>query len=91
MRELFLILLLLACPLMMLVMHRGHGHGSHARGAVGDDTSTRDLRRRRDELDRMISERESAQAVPVAEGARLAPPDPAVVNGSRPALRKARR
>ena len=56
----FLVLLLLACPLMMVFMHRGGhaGHGSHeAHHAVGvdhDAPSLDDLRHRRDELDAKI-------------------------------------
>jgi hypothetical protein len=66
----FLLLLVLACPLMMMLMMRGHGHGGghggHAGGCHGGhdheaeprEASTDDLRRRRDELDRLIEERE---------------------------------
>ncbi len=62
----FLLLLLLACPAMMLFMHRGgHSHGDHAGTAHGGhDHRTRhgddvdELRRRRDELDAEIEERE---------------------------------
>jgi hypothetical protein len=65
----FLLLLVLACPLMMMLMMRGHGHGGHgghAGGAHGGhayepesrEASTDELRRRRDELDRLIEERE---------------------------------
>ena len=66
MRTLILLLIVLACPLMMIFMMRGHGHGApsgHAgRGHSGHDreepVSVDDLRRRRDELDRQIAERE---------------------------------
>ena len=73
MRELLLLLLLLACPLAMVLMMRGgHGHGRHGHGrtrpgsdhtlgeAVGDGAivSTEELRSRRDELDRLIADRE---------------------------------
>jgi hypothetical protein len=64
---LFFLLIVLACPLMMVFMMRGmhggrgaqgdHDHGSPAEPA---ETSVDDLRRRRAELDRMIDERESA-------------------------------
>ena len=61
----FLIALLLACPLMMLFMHRGHGgkssdraeHGAH--GAEEEEqASLDDLRSRRDDLDAEIARRE---------------------------------
>jgi hypothetical protein len=71
-----LLLLLLACPLMMMWMMRG-GHGGHAgeghtHGAAGghgghDDVdataepSLDDLRRQRDELDNEISKREAEE------------------------------
>jgi len=68
---LFFLLLVLACPLMMIFMMRGgHGHGGahsdHAGGGHGRDaepgpTSTDDLRRKRDELDRLIEEREQSE------------------------------
>jgi Spy/CpxP family protein refolding chaperone len=70
----FFLLLVLACQLMMMLMMRGgHGHGGgHAHGGGGHgghdhqaeprETSTDDLRRQRDELDRMIEARESSEA-----------------------------
>ena len=70
MRELLVIALVLACPLMMIMMMRGgHGHGRH--GGHGRDAAsggtTDDLRRRRDELDALIAEREqSARSAPVS-------------------------
>ena len=69
----FFLLLVLACPLMMMWMMRGgHGHGGsqsgHAGGCRGGhehedtpDESTADLRRRREELDRAIAEREATE------------------------------
>jgi len=57
MRELILIAAILVCPLMMMLMMRhGHGHGHEAPDEA--KVSTSELHRRRDELDRVISERE---------------------------------
>lgn len=80
MRELLIIALVLACPLMMVLMMRGgHGHGGHAQ-ARGDESgngegeisrepnSSAELRRRRDELDRLIEERESQVETPTPIG-----------------------
>jgi hypothetical protein len=73
MRELLLIALVLACPLLMMFMMRGHSHGGGAGGHAGDchdgssgqdgprEASTDDLRRRRAELDRLIEEREKVE------------------------------
>jgi hypothetical protein len=72
MSQYLFLLLVLACPLMMIFMMRGHGHGaSHGQGtqsghagcghsghAREDPVSVDDLRRQRDELDRQIAERE---------------------------------
>lgn len=82
MRELLFLLLLLACPLMMLMMHGRHGHGSHDHGAGDDGASTQDLRRRRDELDRLIDERESAPGMHVHKGTWFAAREPVALDGS---------
>lgn len=77
MRELFFIVLVFACPLMMILMMRGHRHGGHAHGAEEgrshhererwpESTSTAELRSQRDALDRLIEEREGV--TPVAGG-----------------------
>ena len=56
------LLVLLACPLMMVFMMRGgHGHGGHGHKVhdqASEAVSTEDLRRRRDELDREIAARD---------------------------------
>ena len=61
------LLLILACPLMMVLMmrgghgHGGHGHGGHSHGShdqASEPVSIEDLRYRRDELDREIAARE---------------------------------
>ena len=63
---LFIVLLLLACPLMMVFMHRG-GHGMHAgpeHGQVLDadasDAALDDLRSRRAKIDVEIARLEEA-------------------------------
>lgn len=52
-------LLILACPLMMIFMMRGHGHGNGGEHEHRDPsaTSVDELRRQRDELDREIAAR----------------------------------
>jgi hypothetical protein len=82
MRELLLIALVLACPLMMIFMMRGHGHGhgSSASGPTGPhsehspgtaeeprEQTADELRRRRAELDTLIAEREAADQHPLAD------------------------
>lgn len=58
----FFVLLVLACPLMMMLMMRGgHGHRGHSHEAEPREASTEDLRRQRDELDRKIEQREGSQ------------------------------
>jgi len=82
---LFLILLL-ACPLMMVFMMRGmhggqsgnakdghvHGAGGGCHGSASSDASNSldDLRHQRDELDRQIEEREAVEPTPVGGGWR---------------------
>jgi len=71
---LLILLLLLACPLMMVWMMRGHGgHGGHAshgaghghiHGAADEMSGTGsldELRRRRDELDAEIAQLEQEE------------------------------
>jgi Spy/CpxP family protein refolding chaperone len=65
----FLLLLVLACPLMMMLMMRGgYGHGGHRGHGGGHDpraesgqASTDDLRNQRDGLERLIEERERSE------------------------------
>ena len=75
----FLLLLLLACPLMMVWMMRGgHGHGAHGGGghdhskAEEAEPSLDELRRRRDEIDRLIEEQEPSERETVGAGSRQA-------------------
>lgn len=79
MRELLFIAVILACPLLMILMMRGgHGHGGsgHSLGGCGHDhsapssdpTSTAELRGERDELERLIEEREAEEAEPTPVG-----------------------
>jgi hypothetical protein len=66
MREVLFAALVLACPLMMIWMMRGHSHGhGHGHGASDperhdghEQASTEELRRQRAELDREIAQRE---------------------------------
>lgn len=62
MREVLVIALVLACPLMMIMMMRGgHGHGGHAQAPRADESqelSTESLRKLRADVDLLISERE---------------------------------
>lgn len=74
------LLLILACPLMMVFMmrgmhggHGGHADGGHTHGVAGDGmrgqadakSSLDDLRRQRENLDREIEEREAEEQMPV--------------------------
>lgn len=70
MRELLFIAVVLACPLMMILMMRGgHGHGgSHDHDAKPRGASTEELRRQREELDRLIEERERSEERELAGG-----------------------
>ena len=73
------LLLVLACPLMMVFMmrgmHGGHGdkaEGGHAHGHAGGCHDSRaslgELRERRDELDREIAEQEAEEETPTPVG-----------------------
>ena len=80
------LLLILACPLMMVFMmrgmHSGRGEGERAgRGQQDDramsldphrapDASLAELQRRRDQLDREIAERTAEEETPVGGGWR---------------------
>ena len=70
MNELLFIAFVLACPLMMILMMRGHGHGSrhHHADTSCEPRSVAELRRQRDELDRLIAEREVEEATPTPIG-----------------------
>lgn len=74
MKELLFIALVLACPLMMILMMRGHGHGGriggrHDHGDISSEPkSAAALRRQRNELDRLIEEREVEEATPTPSG-----------------------
>ncbi len=83
MSQYLFLLLVLACPLMMVFMvrgmHGGHGGKAESRGhdtggchsghsAADSSTSLGELRRQRDELDRQIEEREAEEEAPVAGG-----------------------
>jgi hypothetical protein len=77
MKDVLFIALVLACPLMMILMMRGHGPGGHA-GQIGgrhghgdissEPKSAAELRRQRDELDRLIEEREAEEETPTPIG-----------------------
>ena len=56
MEALLPLLILVPCVLMMVWMMRGHGHGHQGKPPAAE--STADLRTRREELDRLIEERE---------------------------------
>ena len=56
MQALLPLLILVPCVLMMVMMMRGHGHGQQEKPPAA--ASTADLRTRREELDRLIDERE---------------------------------
>ena len=62
------LLLILACPVMMMFMMRGgHGHGGHANphgtNEAKEPSSLDELRRRREELDEEIALREGSKEV----------------------------
>lgn len=68
----FLLLLVLACPLMMVLMMRGHGHGGggHDHGPEPREASTDDLRRWRDELDRLGEREQDSERASTPSGSR---------------------
>jgi hypothetical protein len=60
MRELLPILIVIACPLMMVLMMRGHQHGhrsGHHKEISRERMSLDELKRHRDELNEEIAER----------------------------------
>ena len=62
------LLLILACPVMMMFMMRGgHGHGgdknAHGTNEAQEPSSLDELRRRREELDGEIARREGLEEV----------------------------
>jgi hypothetical protein len=76
----FLLLPVLACPLMMMWMMRGgHGHGRHAHSGHHDEShaspmrerSTTCLRDLRDEIDQLIEEREQVEREQPERGPRV--------------------
>ena len=66
MRELIPILIALACPLMMIVMMRSHGHGAHGHSRAktpSEQEMTREqLKRQPDELNGEIAQRSQTGA-----------------------------
>jgi len=78
----FFLLLVLACPLMMMWMMRGgHGHGGHGHSegdrhdhsdGPAERESAAELRRQRDELERLIERRqaEKQESTPLETGRR---------------------
>ena len=56
MEALLPLMFLVPCLLMLVMMMRGHGHGRHEKPTAA--ASTAELRRRREELDGVIAERE---------------------------------
>ena len=56
MQVLLPLLIFVPCLLMMVMMMRGHGHGHQEKPPAA--ASTTELRNRREELDRLIDERE---------------------------------
>lgn len=72
--------LVLACPVMMLWMMRGHRHGHAGAGREGgasdtslETSSTAELKRRRDELDRLLERREAETANSIQDDGRHLP------------------
>ena len=58
MQALLPLLIFVPCVLMMVMMMRGHGRGHGHQEKPPAAASTADLRTRREELDRLIDERE---------------------------------
>ncbi len=80
MKELLLVAIILVCPLAMILMMRGrHGQGGHTEGhrdgrgpgpgaPSGEPKSSAELRRERDDLDRLIESREAEEQGPSPAG-----------------------
>ena len=79
--SLLFLLLVLACPLMMVFMMRGHGGHAHGHGSHGGSdeaapqakASLQELRTRLDELESQIEEREAEESGKAALLARREP------------------
>jgi hypothetical protein len=69
MSQYLFLLLVLACPLMMVFMMRGM-HGGHGHTSSQPSASLDELRAQRDQLDRRIEERETEEQTPVGSGVR---------------------
>ena len=76
MSRLLILALVLVCPLMMLWMMRGHNRGGHdgddsssTRDTSAEARSTEELKRERNELERLIDRREAEDARSIQNGA----------------------
>ena len=74
------LLLIVACPLMMVFMMRGHGHGGGHEHQDVSAASVDELRRQRDELDREIAARANSD---LYEGRWSSAPDSSPADAER--------